>query len=38
MIGGAPVDDYVQAYSGADAWGKDAMTAVSLAKNWMGAS
>ncbi len=38
MIGGAPVDDFVQAYAGADAWGKDAMTAVSLAKNWIGAS
>jgi 5-methyltetrahydrofolate--homocysteine methyltransferase len=38
MIGGAPVDDYVLAYSGADAWGKDAMAAVSLAKNWIGAS
>jgi 5-methyltetrahydrofolate--homocysteine methyltransferase len=36
MIGGAPVDGHVQEYSGADAWGKDAMEAVSLAKQWAG--
>jgi 5-methyltetrahydrofolate--homocysteine methyltransferase len=36
MIGGAPVDEHVQSYSGADAWGKDAMTAVSLADQWIG--
>jgi trimethylamine corrinoid protein len=36
MIGGAPVDEHVQAYAGADAWGKDAMEAVSLAKQWIG--
>lgn len=36
MIGGAPVDDHVQEYAGADAWGKDAMEAVSLAKQWIG--
>ncbi len=36
MIGGAPVDEYVQKYAGADAWGKDAMEAVSLAKQWIG--
>jgi 5-methyltetrahydrofolate--homocysteine methyltransferase len=36
MIGGAPVDEHVQAYAGADAWGKDAMTAVSLASQWIG--
>jgi 5-methyltetrahydrofolate--homocysteine methyltransferase len=36
MIGGAPVDEHVQAYAGADAWGKDAMEAVSLAKQWVG--
>ena len=36
MIGGAPVDDHVQAYTGADAWGKDAMEAVSLARQWIG--
>ena len=32
MIGGAPVDEHVQEYAGADAWGADAMQAVSLAK------
>jgi methanogenic corrinoid protein MtbC1 len=36
MIGGAPVDEHVQAYAGADAWGKDAMSAVALAKQWTG--
>jgi 5-methyltetrahydrofolate--homocysteine methyltransferase len=36
MIGGAPVDEHVQEYAGADAWGKDAMEAVSLAKQWVG--
>ncbi len=36
MIGGAPVDEHVQTYAGADAWGKDAMEAVSLAKQWVG--
>ncbi|NIV35194.1 MAG: methionine synthase [Anaerolineae bacterium] len=36
MIGGAPVDEHVQEYAGADAWGADAMQAVSLAKKWVG--
>jgi 5-methyltetrahydrofolate--homocysteine methyltransferase len=36
MIGGAPVDQVVQEYAGADGWGKDAMEAVSLAKQWVG--
>jgi len=36
MIGGAPVDEHVQEYSGADGWGKDAMQAVALAKQWVG--
>jgi 5-methyltetrahydrofolate--homocysteine methyltransferase len=36
MIGGAPVDDHVREYAGADAWGKDAMEAVALAKQWTG--
>ena len=36
MIGGAPVDEHVQEYTGADAWGADAMQAVSLAKEWIG--
>ena len=37
MIGGAPVDEHVLEYSQADAWGKDAMEAVTLAKQWVGA-
>ncbi len=36
MVGGAPVDDKVCEYTGADAWGKDAVEAVSLAKKWVG--
>jgi len=36
MIGGAPVDEHVQEYAGADDWGADAMQAVSLAKKWVG--
>ncbi len=36
MVGGAPVDDQVREYTGADAWGKDAVEAVSLAKKWVG--
>jgi 5-methyltetrahydrofolate--homocysteine methyltransferase len=36
MIGGAPVDEHIQEYAGADAWGADAMQAVSLAKEWTG--
>jgi corrinoid protein of di/trimethylamine methyltransferase len=36
MIGGAPVDDHVREYAGADAWGKDAMEAVNLARQWVG--
>ncbi len=36
MIGGAPMDDSVAAYIGADAYGPDATTAVKLAKTWMG--
>ncbi len=36
MIGGAPVDDHVRVFSGADAWGKDAMEAVAFAKQWTG--
>jgi 5-methyltetrahydrofolate--homocysteine methyltransferase len=34
MIGGGPVDDHACRYTGADAWGKDAMAAVELAKEW----
>jgi len=35
MIGGGQIDDTVQNYVGADAWGKDAMAAVYLAKQWL---
>lgn len=35
MIGGGQVDDYARDYSGADAWGPDAMSAVRLAKEWI---
>jgi len=35
MIGGGQVDDYARDYSGADAWGPDAMSAVRLAKDWI---
>ncbi|MBI2857809.1 MAG: cobalamin B12-binding domain-containing protein [Chloroflexi bacterium] len=35
MIGGGQMDDRVKDYSGADAYGKDAMAAVWLAKEWV---
>lgn len=35
MIGGGQVDENIRKYTGADAYGKDAMAAVALAKNWM---
>lgn len=38
MIGGGQMDDEVKKYAKADAFGKDAMAAVSLAKQWVGAS
>lgn len=34
MIGGAPIDERIRQYSGADAYGADAMTAVELSKGW----
>ncbi len=34
MVGGGTVDDQVRVYAGADAYGLDAMAAVSLAKSW----
>ncbi len=37
MIGGGQVNEQIRQYAGADAWGQDAMAAVSLAKNWIGA-
>jgi 5-methyltetrahydrofolate--homocysteine methyltransferase len=36
MIGGAPINEQIKEYTGADGWGKDAVEAVSLAKKWMG--
>jgi len=36
MIGGGQMDDEVMKYAKADAYGKDAMAAVSLAKKWIG--
>ena len=36
MVGGAPITDQVVAYTGADGWGKDAVAAVELAKQWLG--
>ncbi|MEW6186929.1 MAG: corrinoid protein [Thermodesulfobacteriota bacterium] len=35
MIGGGSTDDQVRNYTGADAYGKDAVSAVTLAKEWM---
>jgi 5-methyltetrahydrofolate--homocysteine methyltransferase len=34
MIGGGQIDDQVRTYTGADAYGKDAMEAVTLARKW----
>ena len=36
MIGGGQIDDQVKNYTGADAFGKDAVEAVTLAKKWSG--
>ncbi|HEY74257.1 MAG: methionine synthase [Chloroflexi bacterium] len=36
MIGGGQVDEQIRAYTGADAYGRDAMAAVTLAKQWIG--
>lgn len=38
MIGGGQIDDEVRKYTGADAYGLDAMEAVSLTKKWIGTS
>ena len=35
MIGGGQIDEQIREYTGADAYGKDAMAAVSLAKGWV---
>jgi len=37
MIGGGQITEEVMKYTGADAYGKDAMIGVSLAKKWSGA-
>lgn len=37
MIGGGQVTEEVKTYTGADAYGRDAMAGVSLAKQWVGA-
>ena len=37
MIGGGTVTEEVRVYSGADAYGKDAVVAVNLAKEWVAA-
>ncbi len=34
MIGGGQIDENIRQYTGADAYGKDAMAAVALAKSW----
>jgi 5-methyltetrahydrofolate--homocysteine methyltransferase len=36
MIGGGQIDDEIRKYTGADAYGRDAMAAVSLARGWSG--
>jgi len=37
MIGGGQITEEVRKYTGADAYGKDAMAGVALAKKWIGA-
>jgi 5-methyltetrahydrofolate--homocysteine methyltransferase len=37
MIGGGQITEEVRKYTGADAYGKDAVAGVSLAKKWVGA-
>ena len=36
MIGGGQIDEQIRSFAGADAYGKDAMEAVELAKSWIG--
>ena len=38
MIGGGQMDDQIASYTKADAYGKDAMAAVRLSKEWVGAN
>jgi methanogenic corrinoid protein MtbC1 len=35
MIGGGQIDEQIRQYTGADAYGKDAMAAVAIAKSWL---
>ena len=35
MIGGGQIDEEIKKYAGADAYGRDAMTGVELAKGWL---
>ena len=35
MVGGGQIDEQVRGFTGADAYGKDAMEAVNLAKKWI---
>jgi len=37
MIGGGQISEEIRKYTGADAYGKDAVAGVSLAKKWAGA-
>jgi 5-methyltetrahydrofolate--homocysteine methyltransferase len=37
MIGGGQVTEEIQKYAGADAYGRDAMAAVTLTQKWIGA-
>ena len=37
MIGGGQITEEIKKYTGADAYGRDAMVGVSLAKKWTGA-
>jgi methanogenic corrinoid protein MtbC1 len=36
MVGGGQIDEDIRKYAGADAYGKDAMIAVALAREWLG--
>jgi methanogenic corrinoid protein MtbC1 len=36
MVGGGQIDEQIRQYTGADAYGRDAMAAVALAKQWAG--
>ena len=35
MIGGGQVDEQIRQYASADAYGRDAMAAVNIAKGWV---